>query len=507
MPYAGEHAARIADPKQFDEMRRKNDEFGPGIDVIYGIAKGKAHVQAIRFAKDKFTPAEAKKWLKDHDYSAIEFENAIKENAQIRLHALKSHALRTEMFEGREHVVVPLILLVEGVHEGSGGPVYYPPEELADTPEVWDGTPITVGHPIDGRGNPVSAQVPQVLETRSIGRVFHSSYDPAITGVRAEGYIDKQKTIAIDGRLLAMIENGDAIELSTGVFTNDDGSPGNWKGEKFAATATNYRPNHVALLPDAVGACSVADGCGVRLNQEEVPMEEESETKLRTMAASLVKWLDDKLKLGISTTAPADSTTLSDGENCTTTETTGTVTVEVNRQAGEKELVTMEKQALIEKLINCPCTRFTANDAEWLGSLEQERLESLQVPEGVGVIPEPEKPKEPEPEKVADNEGAAPAAPMTMEQFIASAPVEYRAIINRAVEADRARKDALIKAIKANARNKFPDEVLASFELNTLEQMAHLADVPTDFTLKAGGPKANVAQSEIPDPPNVFEKK
>ena len=76
LPYPNEHAARITDPDQYDSMRRKNNEMGDGVHVIYGIKDGKSEVQAIRFDAKKFTPAEAKKWCKDHDFKPIEFEPA-----------------------------------------------------------------------------------------------------------------------------------------------------------------------------------------------------------------------------------------------------------------------------------------------------------------------------------------------------------------------------------------------------------------------------------------------
>lgn len=86
MPYKGEHSARIKDPDQYDRFRRKNDEFGDGIDVIYGIKDEEdlTEVQSIRFDSDKFTVAEAKEWLKDHDWDYIKFEPAIDEDKQKR---------------------------------------------------------------------------------------------------------------------------------------------------------------------------------------------------------------------------------------------------------------------------------------------------------------------------------------------------------------------------------------------------------------------------------------
>lgn len=78
MPFQGEHAARILDPGKFKKFRRLKDEFGSGIDVIYGLSDdGKsATEQSIRFDSDKFTVAKAKKWLRDHDCKPLAFEEA-----------------------------------------------------------------------------------------------------------------------------------------------------------------------------------------------------------------------------------------------------------------------------------------------------------------------------------------------------------------------------------------------------------------------------------------------
>jgi len=67
-PYPREHAARQLDPKQFDDFRRENNKFGQGIHAIWGIKNGKAKLQSIRFDANKFTPAKARAWLKEHGY-------------------------------------------------------------------------------------------------------------------------------------------------------------------------------------------------------------------------------------------------------------------------------------------------------------------------------------------------------------------------------------------------------------------------------------------------------
>ena len=78
MPYKNEHAARLTDPEKYKRFRRQNNKFGEGIDAIFGIRKdnNKVELQAIRFKADKFTVAQAKKWLKDHGYKPIRFEAA-----------------------------------------------------------------------------------------------------------------------------------------------------------------------------------------------------------------------------------------------------------------------------------------------------------------------------------------------------------------------------------------------------------------------------------------------
>ena len=73
-PYPSEHSARISDPGHYDEFRRENDKFGSGIHAIWGIKtkpKRIVELQSIRFDAKKFTAAEAKKWLKDHNYKPI----------------------------------------------------------------------------------------------------------------------------------------------------------------------------------------------------------------------------------------------------------------------------------------------------------------------------------------------------------------------------------------------------------------------------------------------------
>jgi HK97 family phage major capsid protein/HK97 family phage prohead protease len=75
-PYPNEHAARLTDPDQYDSLRRENDAGGSGIDFIYGIKEGVSEIQAIRFNSARYSAAEARAWLAEHDFEPIEFEEA-----------------------------------------------------------------------------------------------------------------------------------------------------------------------------------------------------------------------------------------------------------------------------------------------------------------------------------------------------------------------------------------------------------------------------------------------
>ena len=77
MPYPNEHSCRKIDPKKFKSFTRTNNKFGAGIHAVWGKNPNRpVQLQAIRFDKEKFTVAQAKKWLKDHGHTCILFEKA-----------------------------------------------------------------------------------------------------------------------------------------------------------------------------------------------------------------------------------------------------------------------------------------------------------------------------------------------------------------------------------------------------------------------------------------------
>jgi hypothetical protein len=172
---------------------------------------------------------------------------------------------RYDILEDRKHLVAPMVILTEGVHHGSCGPLYYPKEELAKTPAAWNHKPIVVYHPTMN-GLAISACDPVVLNSRKVGVMLNTRYQDG--KLKSEAWIDISRVDKVDERIMEFIRNGEIMELSTGVFIDIEEKEGEWNGEKYIGIARNFRPDHLALLPDQIGACSVADGAGLLRNAD-----------------------------------------------------------------------------------------------------------------------------------------------------------------------------------------------------------------------------------------------
>jgi hypothetical protein len=78
MPYPSEHAARMADPGEFDPKSFRRKQLAPGIAAVLGRRGegGPMTVQAYRFAIEEFTPGQARVWLGQHKLEPVLFEEA-----------------------------------------------------------------------------------------------------------------------------------------------------------------------------------------------------------------------------------------------------------------------------------------------------------------------------------------------------------------------------------------------------------------------------------------------
>jgi len=152
-------------------------------------------------------------------------------------------------------------MILEGVHKGSQGPIFYSKSELSKTPNMWNMKPITVQHP--RRGD--TATDLSVYRSQAIGLIMGTAWKDG--KLKAEAWIDKKKAKKIEPSVLDHIASGIPMEVSTGLFADCVLEDGEWKGEKYVAVAQNIRADYLAILPDKDGACSISDGAGLLVNQ------------------------------------------------------------------------------------------------------------------------------------------------------------------------------------------------------------------------------------------------
>jgi len=207
---------------------------------------------------------------------------------------IAANQVRNETFEGQEYVVAPVVLMPEGVHAGSDGPLYYPGDQLDKYSSSWNHKPIVVNHPTKG-GQPVSASDTKIMENSQIGFLLNMGYKDSKQ--RGEAWLNKPKTVNVAPEILDNLQNKRATEGSTGLFVDNDEKEGTWgvSGEKFVGTAMNHRPDHYAILLNGTGAASVKDGAGLLVNKADISTNELSASDVyRQLSKLLASTLGEK---------------------------------------------------------------------------------------------------------------------------------------------------------------------------------------------------------------------
>jgi hypothetical protein len=177
--------------------------------------------------------------------------------------------IRGASFENRDHLVVPVVALCEGViHAINADAPEFVPISCLSVAESWNGRPIVKGHPTRN-GEQISANEPAVLET-AIGTVFNARID----GKRLlmDAYIDPLKAERVGAsRMLERIRAGEIVEVSVGAFVTTEPRSGVHNGKRYKAIWQVVLPDHLALLETGRGACSVDAGCGTRAAESRPP--------------------------------------------------------------------------------------------------------------------------------------------------------------------------------------------------------------------------------------------
>lgn len=165
--------------------------------------------------------------------------------------------VRREELDGREHLVVPVRAVEEGVLDGG----FLPADTIEDTEPGWNGVPAVAGHPTDGSPNAfISANQPEVQENLTYGRLFEAdATDGTLNGElwldipKAERLSDEHDfDVAVNA--IEKLENGEDVAVSTSYIpTNRVEDPGHYDGQAYQHVLESIQPDHIGVLPDGQG--------------------------------------------------------------------------------------------------------------------------------------------------------------------------------------------------------------------------------------------------------------
>lgn len=377
---------------------------------------------------------------------------------RILLNTVGTPVRRT--LHGRDYLVATATLIVPGVLNGSQGALFYPPDEVARDPWAWNGMPIVGYHPLVN-GVHVSGRDPDILASQGLGNVYRAKAGDALS---AELWFDVDAVRNFDTkleqslRILPRLEAGKPIEISTGLFTEntpaEDGAVHN--GKAYTHIARNYRPDHLAVLPDQKGACSIDDGCGINVNAD-------------SGFVRMVKAIYDKLLGNSSNVQPVtDKSTVNPQEDtnmATREQNIQFLTANCDCWKG-KEKVLANKDA------------FTDEDLAKLKA-NADKMQTLVANAAKTAKPGCEEEEE---ETMKKKEPAANAdkKPLTDAEWLASAPTGIQSAVRNAMAVEKRERQRIIGQLVANVAETERDDIAKELNTESLEKLQKLLKlVPT----------------------------
>lgn len=420
--------------------------------------------------------------------------------------------VRHDTMEGRPYLVAPMVMLTEGVHKGSGGALFYPQEELGKSPQVWNHKPVVVYHPIVN-GVPVSACDPVVLSNRKVGVIMNTRFEDG--KLKAEAWMEESRIKTVDNRIAEAIQNQKVMELSTGLFSDNESMVGDFNGEHYEAIARNYQPDHLALLPDLKGACSVEDGAGLLRNT--LVLNEMGFSTIRGLLSSVIPddaWIEEVYESSVIYELEGQLWKQSYEDDEGSVELTGQAkkvikvieyraedgTFVGNINKGENQMAKTKKE-LVDNLIVDKSVLWNEKDRGTLEAMDKKILakmtpvvneegEGNAVQEaaenggdGVSESETPvkettaakETPAETPTETSAESESPAQNKQKTTKEVIANSPPEIAAVLSEGMDSLNREKSLLVNHIVKNPRCKFTKEVLTAKPIKELRLLATLA--------------------------------
>lgn len=363
---------------------------------------------------------------------------------------------------GKNYLVAPVSMIVEGVFAGNQGPLFYDGNEISKSVASWNHKPLTVGHPQLG-GQYVSGCLPETIDQYSVGMVLNAKWNKSRKKLQAEAWFEETRLDVVPGgnRIKEALTKQEPMEVSTGLFVDNELASGNYEGREYRGRARNFRPDHLAMIASGVGACSIKDGAGLLVNKDP-----QSSQNLATPNPD-GKLLENRIQ------APPDS----------------------------KPLIVNEKAKMkrdeIAGILGDEHKDFVAN----LSDDQVTALGKLQIVRTVEVEKIVEKP--------VVNE-----APKNLDELLAVVPADVKAKIDEAFAVNTSHRDGLIEKIVANEKNQFSKDELQAMPTASLGKLAVLAvnSAPAKAPVYAGSaPTKDPAKSDAAPkgflPPSTFSAK
>jgi len=445
--------------------------------------------------------------------------------------------VRHDKMEGRDYLVAPMVMMVEGVLSGTAGPILYEAKDMSAFPAAWNNKPVVVYHPGQGQ----SACDPDILTTQGIGKIMKARVENVgdKVALKAEAWFEESRANAVDSRIMEAVENNKPMELSTGLFVEIEPV----ENEEYKGIARNYQPDHLALLPDMKGACSLKDGAGFLMNEAgdklfiditsmaddhrsyvssypdtvirvmgnritEFIDNEMSHSNVRMLLQSLLRntnddlWIDEVFdtffiyedggKLWKQNYLITDDSATFVGSRVEVVRVTEFRTKD-GKVIGNERDQTMDKKKIVDGLIANAETKWEEADREVLMAMDDDVLNKIignekEAPAAEANAAEANATETPAAEAAEAKETPDGEATgnQSVDDFIKGAPAEMQEVLTNSVRMHNETKSKVIAALVENKKCNFTPEYLQQKDLEELQNMLALAggDKPADSQIQ-----------------------
>lgn len=358
-------------------------------------------------------------------------------------HSISSYKTRTERIDNKEYLIVPVTLIKEGVLNGSNGPIFYPADSISSFHSSWNKMPVTLGHPPQGVTDPVTF-------SKSLGYVWNVFYEESTKSLKGEIWFDHDKVKTRHKDLYEKLINGNPIEVSTGLNTPVEMESGSFNGKDYFAKSTLIIPDHLAVLPDQEGACSLEDGCGIRneSSEEAILKKGSKESNMRQDTAPTLTNGDKEMD---------------PEKNCGCSDKIAALLKNKAFSEDQKEILEKTNNAVLDKILNMES--------------EKEKLQK-ELAEKTSLIQKNEealKAKEEEIKNAAAKKEESKE--LTFEQLLNSAPAPIKESIEAGLRIHNQSKLELVEKIANYKGSKLEKSFLQEKPLAELEAIASLIPV------------------------------